>query len=265
MERHGVLEAVLPEVAALRGVEQSVYHHLDVYEHTLATLAAVVEMQEDPAAVGLGDVAEPVRALLAEPLADDLARGSGLRLAALLHDAAKPQTRATRPDGGISFYEHHVQGAELARATLRRLRTSERLAAYVSALTLHHLRLGFLVHERPIDRRAVWRYLTATAPNSADVTLLTVADRMATRGRKADAAIAAHVELAVEMLRHAFAQREAGPQRPLVAGDELAAALGIRPGPELGALLAQIEEDRFVGEVTTPEEAVARARELRGG
>jgi poly(A) polymerase len=265
MERHGVLEAALPEVAALRGVEQSVYHHLDVYEHTLATLAAVVAIQADPAAAGLGDVAEPVRELLAEPLADELTRGSGLRLAALLHDAAKPQTRDTRPDGGVSFYDHEVQGAEQARATLRRLRASERLAAYVSALTLHHLRLGFLVHERPIDRRAAWRYLTVTAPNSADVTLLTVADRLATRGRKADAAISAHIELAVEMLQHAFALRAAGPQRPLVAGDELAAALGIRPGPELGALLAQIEEDRFAGEVSTPDEAIARARELRGG
>jgi len=265
MERLGVLEATLPEVAALRGVEQSVYHHLDVYEHTLATLEAVMEIQEDPAAAGLGDVAEPVRELLAEPLADELTRGSGMRLAALLHDAAKPQTRATRPGGGVSFYDHEAQGAELARTTLRRLRASERLAAYVSALTLHHLRLGFLVHERPIDRRTAWRYLTVTAPNSADVTLLTVADRLATRGRKADAAISAHVELAVEMLRYAFAQRATGPQRPLVAGDELAAALGIRPGPELGELLAQIEEARFAGEVSTPEEAIARARELRGG
>jgi hypothetical protein len=92
-----------------------------------------------------------------------------------------------------------------------------------------------------------------------------VADRRSTRGRKAEPAITAHMELAVEMLRQAFAQREAGPQRPLIAGDELAAALGIRPGPELGALLAQLAEDRFAGDVTTREEAIARARDLRGG
>jgi hypothetical protein len=148
---------------------------------------------------------------------------------------------------------------------LRRLRASERLAGYVASLTANHLRLGFLVHERPVSRRSIWRYLVATSPNAADVTLLTVADRLATRGRKAEPAIAAHVELAVEMLRHAFAQREAGPQRPLIAGDELAAELGIRPGPELGALLDQLEEDRFTGEVSTREQAVARARELRAG
>jgi len=121
------------------------------------------------------------------------------------------------------------------------------------------------VHEQPLSRRSIWRYLVATRPYAADVTLLTVADRLATRGRKAEPAIAAHVGLAVEMLRHAFADREAAPQPPLIAGDQLAAALGIEPGPELGALIAQLAEDRFAGEISTPEEAIRRARELRAG
>ena len=121
---------------------------------------------------------------------------------------------------------------------------------------------GWMVRLGPLSRRTIWRYLTATAPNSADVTLLTVADRLATRGRKAEPAIAAHLELAREMLGHAFALQEAGPQSPLVPGDELAAELGIRPGPQLGELLRALEEDRFAGEISTREQAVARAREL---
>jgi putative nucleotidyltransferase with HDIG domain len=264
MRAHGLLGAVLPELEALRGVDQSVYHHADVYDHTLEVLSEVVAMQADPAAVGLGAVAEPVAALLAEPLADELDRGGAMRFAALLHDAAKPQTRGEH-GGRVTFIGHDSEGAELARDVLRRLRASEKLAAYVAALTRHHLRLGFLVHEQPLSRRSIWRYLVLTRPYAADVTLLTVADRLATRGRKAEPAIAAHVELAVEMLGHAFAERAAGPPPPLIAGDELAAALGITPGPELGALLAQIEEDRFAGEVGTREEAVRRARELRAG
>jgi hypothetical protein len=56
--------------------------------------------------------------------------------------------------------------------------------------------------------------------------------------------------------------REAGPRPPLVPGDELAAELGIRPGPELGELLRALEEDRYAGEISTRDEAVARAREL---
>jgi poly(A) polymerase len=265
MEDAGLLAAVLPELEALRGVEQSIYHHADVLGHTLEVLDAVVAMEADPAAVGLGgDLAGPVAELLAEPLANEMTRGTALRFAALLHDTAKPQTRDELPGGRVTFVGHDSEGADLARDVLRRLRASERLAGYVAALTRHHLDLGFLVHERPLSRRAIWRYLTATAPDSADVTLLTVADRLATRGRKAEPAISAHVELAREVLAHAFALRAAGPRPPLVPGDELAAELGIRPGPALGALLRTLEEDRYAGEISTREEAVARARELLG-
>ena len=264
MEDSGLLAAVLPELEALRGVDQSVYHHADVLGHTLEVLDAVVAMEADPAEVGLGgDLAGPVAALLDEPLANELTRGTAMRFAALLHDAAKPQTRDVLPGGRVTFVGHDREGADLARDVLRRLRASERLAGYVAALSAHHLDLGFLVHERPLSRRTIWRYLAATAPNAADVTLLTVADRLATRGRKADPAIAAHLELAREVLVHAFALRAAGPAPPLVPGDELAAELGIRPGPRLGELLRALEEDRYAGEISTREEAVARARELR--
>jgi poly(A) polymerase len=266
MEDAGLLAAVLPELDALRGVDQSVYHHTDVLGHTLEVLDAVVAMEADPGAVGLGgDLAGPVAELLAEPLANELRRATAMRFAALLHDAAKPQTRNVLPGGRVTFVGHDREGAELARGVLRRLRASERLSGYVAVLTAHHLDLGFLVHERPLTRRTIWRYLTATAPYAADVTLLTVADRLATRGRNADPAIAAHLELARDVLEHAFALRAADPLPPLVPGDELAAELGIRPGPRLGELLRALEEARYVGEIGTREEAVARARELLDG
>ncbi len=262
MDGLGLLDAVLPELAATRGVEQNVFHHADVYGHTLEVLTAVADIQRDPEAAGLGDQAAPVAALLAEPLADELTRGDAMRFAALLHDAAKPQTRGMRPDGRVTFIGHDEVGAVQARDVLKRLRTSERLRDYVAALTRHHLDLGFLVHQRPLDRRTAWRYLRATAPYAADVTILTVADRIATRGKNAEPAIAAHLELAREMLALAFADRAAGPQRPLVPGDELARELGIAPGPQLGELLATLEEDRYAGEIATREQAIARARAL---
>jgi poly(A) polymerase len=140
---------------------------------------------------------------------------------------------------------------------LRRLRASQRTIDYVAALTLHHLRLGFLVHDRPLDRRTAWRYVRATAPYTDDVTIFTVADRLATRGRNADEAIPAHIALAREMLAI-----EPPPAEPLIRGDELARELGIVPGPKLGELLAQLEEDRFAGAIATRDDAIARAREL---
>jgi poly(A) polymerase len=267
MDELGVTDRVLPELGALRGVEQNRYHHADVLGHTLEVLDQTLAIEAQPGAVFGPELAAPVRALLAEPLADGLTRGDALRLGALLHDAAKPQTRAVGENGEtLGFPRHDVEGEQLVRAVLGRLKTSEKLRAHVAALTRHHLRLGFLVHERPLSRRAIYRYLIATDPVEVDVTLLSVADRLATRGRKADEAIAAHVELSRQMLAEALAWR-AGESRPapLLRGDELARELGIEPGPELGRVLAQLAEARFAGEVRDRQEAVAAARALVAG
>lgn len=252
LEAAGAAAVVLPELVALQGVEQSVYHHADVHDHTLAVLDAVAQLEHEEADAR-------VQAVLGETLADELTRWQAMRFAALLHDIAKPGTAGVRADGrGTSFVGHDRAGAEQARAILRRLRASERLADHVAALTLHHLRLGFLIREQPLSRRSAHRYLQATTPWAVDVTVFTCADRLATRGRNADRAIAAHLALARTLLDHAL---EAPPGAPLVRGDELARELGLTPGPRLGELLARLEEDRFAGEVTTREQALQRARE----
>ncbi len=248
----GAAQVVLPELVALQGVEQSVYHHADVHDHTLAVLDAVAELERT-------ERDERVQAVLREPLANELTRWEAMRFAALLHDIAKPGTAGRRADGrGSSFVGHDRAGAAAARGILRRLRAAERLADHAAALTLHHLRLGFLVHEQPLGRRAAYRYLHATAPYTVDVTVFTCADRLATRGHNAGAAIEAHLKLAREMLDHAFAEL---PAQPLIRGDELARELCIRPGPELGDLLARLAEDRFAGEIATRAEAIERARD----
>jgi hypothetical protein len=151
----------------------------------------------------------------------------------------------------------------MVRDVCRRLRTSERFSRFLEGLTRHHLVLGFLVHERPLDRRRVYRYLTRTSPVEVEVTLLSCADRLATRGRKADQAIAAHMELASELMEAALDWREQGPPRPLVRGNELARELGIEPGPEIGGLLARLEEAAYAGEIGTREEALGFAHRLR--
>ena len=130
-----------------------------------------------------------------------------------------------------------------------------------AALTAHHLRLGFLVHEMPLSRRDVYRYLHACTPVQIDVTMLSIADRLATRGAGSADAIAMHLELARQLLGEGLRWIE-DPPRPPVRGNELARALGIAPGPELGRLLGELEEARFAGEVTTVAEAIDRAREL---
>jgi putative nucleotidyltransferase with HDIG domain len=262
MARLHLTEHVLPELAALRGVEQNRFHHLDVHDHTLAVLAAAIELERDPAAVFGPDHGAVIAAFLAEPLADELTRAGALRFGALLHDAGKPATQDFTPEGNVTFIGHDRAGARIARDVLTRLRASERLKAHVAALAEHHLRLGFLVHRRPLDRRAVYRYLKTCEPVEVDVTLLSVADRIATRGDNAEPAIAAHLELANELIGAALEWRAAGRRTPLVRGTDLADTLGIEPGPRLGELLGAIDEAAYAGEVSTRDEAVELARGL---
>jgi poly(A) polymerase len=260
MDAIGATDAIVPELSALRGVEQSRFHHLDVADHTRSVLAELIGLERDPARLA-GDDAPALMAFLATPLANDLSRAQALRFGALLHDIAKPQTRAVTPQGRVTFMGHDESGARLGMEILRRLRASERLREHVGALTRHHLRLGFLVHEMPLSRRAIYDYLHTTGPVAVDVTVLSVADRLATRGDNAQRAIASHLELARQMLAEGLAWA-ADPPRPPVRGDELAQALGIKPGPVVGDLLAELEAASFSGEVATREEAIARAREL---
>lgn len=261
LDEVGAAAAVLPELVALRGVEQSRYHHLDVFEHTLAVVSEAIALDREPDRLANGEDALALRRLLGEPLGNELTRAQALRFGALLHDIAKPQTRAVTPEGRVTFMGHDAAGAALSADILARLRAGERLREHVAALARHHLRLGFLVHEMPLGRRAVYDYLHATTPVAVDVTLLSVADRLATRGDNAERAIARHVELARQMVAEGLAWA-AHPPRPPVRGDELMRALGLAPGPAIGGLLAELEAASFSGEVRTREEAIERARQL---
>ncbi len=257
----GAAAEVLPEVEALKGVQQNPNHHLDVHGHTIEVLRRVLELEADLERVA-GDRAGELRELLAEPLADSFTRGQALRFGALLHDVGKP---ATRDDsrGFITFIGHDHVGADMVDLVCERLKASRALAAYLRGVTLHHLRLGFLSGERPLPPRRVHDYLRATEPVSADVTLLTVADRLSARGEGPVASpemIRAHLELAREMIAAALDRRRDGPPRSPIPGDELAAQLGIEPGPELGRLIEEVEAGVYAGEVSGPDQAVALAR-----
>jgi poly(A) polymerase len=258
----GIVRAVIPELADLHGVQQSHFHHADVHGHTLEVLQELIGLEHDLARV-FGDLAPQLRAVLDEPLADELTRGQALRFAALFHDIGKPHTRGVRPDGRVTFIGHDAVGEDVIAGICRRLKTSTALREYLGRITRHHLALGFLVHDRPLSRAAVYRYLTSTEPVAIETTLLTCADRLATRGRNAEAAIEAHLDLARELMAEALDFRESGRPKPAVRGDVLARELGLEGGPELGDLIERLREAAFTGEATTADEALALARRLR--
>ena len=264
MDEIGVLGALVPQLEQSRGMDQSAYHHKDVLGHTLEVVQHVVELADDPAPVFRGR-ADRVREVLARPLADELDARGGLMLAALLHDMAKPATRAVTPEGRVTFMGHDRLGAEMADELMRRLHTSARLREFVVRCVRWHLPLGFMVHRTPLSLRQIDRYLRATAPSEVEIIVLSAADRLATRGPRTSAsAIERHLVLAREVMDEHFRLVDRGPLVPLLAGDEVAEALGRDPGPWLAPLLDALREGQVVGVLRTREQALRFAHNWDG-
>ena len=246
----GGLGALVPELEQARGLDQSAYHHKDVLGHVLEVVEHCCLLREDPAAVFRSDGAA-VAAILAEPVADGLTRGQLLALPGLLHDMAKPATRGELANGRVTFLGHDRLGAEMADALTVRLRTATRVREITVMCVAEHLQLGFLVHRQPLSLRRIDAYLRRTAPAPVEMILLSVADRLATRGpRSQEIQITRHLELARAVMRAHLDLRAREPITSPIPGDVLAARFGRPPGPWLGELMAEIRAAQLAGPIT---------------
>jgi poly(A) polymerase len=174
-----------------------------------------------------------------------------LALGALLHDVGKPPTFCDGPDR-IRFAEHQRVGRELARAIGRRLRLPARLTSDVAELVGQHMRFMDVLRMRRSTLR-----LFLGQPDIALHLALHKADCLASHGNLDNYAFCRRMlnELAAE------SQGAALLPPPLATGDDLIAALGLKPGPALGRLLKDIRERQLDGELKSKQEALAWARE----
>lgn len=280
----GALTALIPELEPARACTQPNVHFLPVLAHILETVAALdwllaalrpgapalglagtpVAVQTHPGLSAALPYAAELAPLLDEPRAGGHRRAALLKLAALLHDNAKPQTKVVHPDGKVSFYDHQVIGATVAARIGRRLRLARHDISYVALVVREHMRPGQLRAGEVLTMRAVVRLFRDLGDAGPDVLLHELADHMATRGPNIDpAGWAAHLAWVEALLAVYYAP---APERrqPLVDGNALMEALGLSPGPKVGELLRELGEAQAAGEVATRDEAIALARRMLG-
>lgn len=282
LDELGLLERLFPEVTTGRGVEQPKEHYWDVFDHAIEAVVAFDLMlaDEEPRGRREGRLrrafwdtlaardpasAADLRCYLAEEVSEGRPRAVLLKLAALLHDVAKPETRAPDATGRIRFFGHAELGAETARRVLRRFRFSRREIELVATMVEEHLRptqLGQSASGGP-TRRALFRFFRDTGEAAEGVLLLSLADALAARGPRmrldrwqGHVAYIAHV-----LARRREDETIARPPR-LLTGDDLMAILDLQAGPEVGRLLAALEEAQGSGEVASREDALAFVRRL---
>lgn len=186
-----------------------------------------------------------------------------LKLGGLLHDVAKPETRAPDATGRVRFFGHAELGAKTAQRIMRRLHFSHRETAWVATLVEEHLRpLQLAAPGEAPTRRALRRFFRDTGDAAPGLLLLSLADHLAARGPRADeAGWRAYIAYLAWVLRAGSEDEIARPPR-LVTGHDIMAALGIGPGPDVGRLLRAVEEAQEAGDVTTREEALSLIRRL---
>jgi putative nucleotidyltransferase with HDIG domain len=263
LDRLGVLPVLLPEIAAMKATRQPAPHRFPVWEHSLRTVEAVERLlgRLDALAPHGRELARHLR----EPLGDGLTRAEALKLAALLHDVAKPLTRAV-VDGRVRFIGHDREGAALAREVARRLRLSARATEVLARLVHHHLRLLHLGQVPEVTRRARYRFFRDLGDEARDLLLLTLADAAAVRGQSPLTVWRARAgRLVQDLLGGWREERERAAAPPLLRGEDVMAAFGLAPGPEVGRLLALAREAQDLGVVRTREAALAHLRRLGAG
>jgi hypothetical protein len=196
-------------------------------------------------------------------MSEGRSRATLLKLTGFLHDVAKPQTRAPDATGRIRFFGHADLGAEMAQGILQRLRFGRRETAFVARLIDAHLRPGQLSQDGPPTRRAMFRFFRDTGDAADGVLLLSLADALAARGPRMTLE---DWRQGVGYIAYLLSRRyeDEGIVRPLrlITGEDVMREISIGPGPDVGRLLAALEEAQATGEVSNREEALEFVRRL---
>jgi poly(A) polymerase len=216
-----------------------------------------------PSLRGLRPFGEELAAHMAEELGGDVRRGQVLKLAALLHDVSKPETRRV-VDGRIRFFEHDVIGAERARAVGARLKLPARAIGVLERLVRYHLRPMHLAAARRVTPRALYRFYRDLREDTRDLLLLVLVDAAAVRG-DSPRSIWRRAELIRELLRGWEEQPAGIDAPPLLRGTDVMERFGLSPGPAVGRLLERAREAQALGLVTTRDEALAYLDSPSGG
>jgi len=230
----GLAEIVIPELPALRLEVDEHHHHKDVYEHTLTVVEQAIDYEKKY----------------------DLEGDFVLRFAALLHDCGKPATRRLEPGGGVSFHQHDLVGARIAKKRMQALKFDNDSIKQVARLIELHLRF-FGYGEQSWTDSAVRRYVRDADELLTRLHALTRADVTTRNKRKADRLSFAYddLELRIAALRE---QEELDALRPDLSGEEIMEILSLRPGREVGEARSFLMELRLEEGAIGPQAAKER-------
>lgn len=284
LEIIGVLPFLLPELPALKGVEQSPPHMFNVWEHTLSALGYLEvilatltsrdttddsqDVFSERLRLILGQFFEQFTKHFAESLNADRSVRAALFFAALYHDNQKPATKTVEYTGRIRFFDHDVRGAVVAEERGRVLHLSNDEVERIGLIVRHHMRFHFFTsrlegEKKEPSRKAIYRFFRDSGEAGVDLVLLGLADVRGTQGPALTLETwTAALEIARILLENYWEkpQEVIDPPR-LLNGNELMSELGLEQGRVVGQLLEAIREGQATGNIQNREQALEFARD----
>jgi tRNA nucleotidyltransferase/poly(A) polymerase len=277
----GVFSVLMPEVLALKGMEQTYPHYLDVWRHTLdviqklETITGALSPGFNPeesanllvglAALKLGKYRTKIGDHLNLLLNPDRSVRALLFFTAFFHDIGKPETKHTDDDGAVHFIDHERAGEKIIAARAQSLHLSNVEIDRVCKVVKGHLRPLLLANTDTLpSRKAIYRFFRDTGSAGVDICLLSLADALGTYGPGIPVDLWANQLEVVRMLLEAWWDNPAESVSPpaLLNGHDLMDVYHLESGPIVGQLLAAIQEAQAVGEVRSRQDALDLVQKL---
>ena len=222
----GLSSYIIPEINELKMEVDPKHHHKDVYEHSLEVLSGV-----------------PPRL--------------SLRMGALLHDIAKPNTKGIE-NGKVHFRHHEVVGARMTKKILKRLKYDNKTIEDVAQLVEqsarpHTFKMGW-------TDSAVRRYIVDAGHMLEDLNALVRAD-VTTKNKQKKREIHQTLDEMEKRIEEVKAKEELSKIRPALSGDEIMEHFNIQPGPKVGVIMKALYEQRINDGEVSKEDALKLAEE----
>ena len=256
MDRVGLLEKIIPQVKIMYDCKQGTYHHLDVWPHSIETLVQLEKifsrLEKD----------EEVTSYLRGSLGGNRSRRSVMKLAALLHDIGKPDTRK-KEEGKVSYHGHEHVGKGIVKHIAKMLKLSVRERHALEDMVRGHLRPGYLSNFKQPSEKAIYRYFRDTKEESVSILLLSLADQRATRGPATTQKDQEHHEaICLDLVCRYFQKKKEKSFLRLINGDDLIRKLKLKPSPIFAKILSEVEEGQMLGKLKNKSQALELAKKI---
>jgi poly(A) polymerase len=269
LEELGLVTALMPELTPSKGLAQPSEHYWDVFIHSVKTIDAVGyilrngEWEYNGEALHSVPWSGELEAYFNERISAGSTRLLLLKLAALLHDIAKPKMKFIDENGKMRFYGHPREGAPIAADIMERLRFSNREVRIVEEIVKHHLRPTQMTQMGVVTDHAIYRYFRDVGEVSVDTLFFTLADHLAARGPNLDLKNWRQHTATVDYILAKHREQEDSNIFPcLLGGDDIMREFGLEPGPKIGELLEAVREAQASGEVFDKNDALDYIRGL---